>query len=263
MKILKSFLGVAVLLSAAALSSGVIINQYRFGSAPYTPPAALDLTGIPGWVYAFEADQLTGLSDGDPVSSATEHSGNNFTVTASGSNRPTWHLNSGHPCLRFDSDDLMTLTNVVSSDNAYTAFIVVRFTGTDSAGVFHNGDNSGGTNGYGFICYDGTTRKRSLNHSGHDIWQGSATTSSREIITALAVNNGAHNIWVNGVTDGSLAAMFGGDSQISTPTTKFTLGGGGPVDIEAIFIWHINLGQPDREALEDAISSKYGISVSH
>src|SRR5690348_4328042 len=63
-----------------------------------------DISGLKLWV---KADQIGGLSDGDPVSTWSDQSGVGNDMTSSGSNRPTYKtgiLNS-FPIVRFDGSD--------------------------------------------------------------------------------------------------------------------------------------------------------------
>lgn len=73
------------------------------------------------------ADQLTGLSDGDPVSTFTDRSGNGNDITAVTTTRPLYKTNiiNGKPALLFDgTDDFMSVPSTLNG----TLFIVAYYT---------------------------------------------------------------------------------------------------------------------------------------
>lgn len=82
-------------------------RRLLLGSRPFSP------TQLPGLALWNKGDAITGLSDGDPVASWLDSSGNGRTWTqATASKKPTFKTgvtNSGLPAVLFDGiDDLMT-----------------------------------------------------------------------------------------------------------------------------------------------------------
>jgi hypothetical protein len=81
---------------------------------PESPTLLLDL----------QADALV-LSDGDPVSTWADASGNGHNFTQTGSARPTYHAGAGYPYLEFDGiDDWMLGSDFADNQASMTIFIV-------------------------------------------------------------------------------------------------------------------------------------------
>lgn len=79
-------------------------------SAGSADPSLID--GLVGW---FRADAITGLDDGDPVSTWTDGSGNGWNATQSADKRPLWRADAGPnatPAVEFDGvDDCMNIAS--------------------------------------------------------------------------------------------------------------------------------------------------------
>ena len=82
------------------------------------------VSGLRQWIKA----RGLSLSDGDPVSSATDASGNGFHGTASGSQRPIFRTNilNGQPAFEFDGDGQWFNTGDHSSLTECEVFAVVK-----------------------------------------------------------------------------------------------------------------------------------------
>ncbi len=97
---MKKFLIIiaALLFNVSAFAQwGVLLSASRNSSAAFTPAS------ISGLVLWLKADQITGLSDGDPVSTWLDQSGVGNDGTSSGSNRPIYKTNiqNSLPAVRF------------------------------------------------------------------------------------------------------------------------------------------------------------------
>lgn len=100
-----------------------IINPFRFASS-FSPS---DISGLNLWLAA---DAITGLSDGDTISTWEDQSASNWDATASGSGQPTYETNekNGLPVVRFDgTDDFLSLTT--SAQSTFTIFILFKGSG--------------------------------------------------------------------------------------------------------------------------------------
>jgi hypothetical protein len=86
-------------------------------------------SSLPGLAVWFDASQLTGLADGDPVASWTDLSGNaRHAAQATSTKRPTYKTNiqNGKPVIRFDGVDDFLATPAWTNPTSLTAFVVVR-----------------------------------------------------------------------------------------------------------------------------------------
>lgn len=95
------------------------------------------IAGLKFWV---KADQITGLSDGDPVSTWTDQSGIGNTVTSSGASRPTYKtsiLNS-LPVVRFAGSHYMNKSSFTGVDGiaGMTVFLVVKQTSLATSNTY-------------------------------------------------------------------------------------------------------------------------------
>lgn len=76
-----------------------------------------DLTEITDLKAWYKADEIGGLSDGDPVTTWSDSSGNSVDLSQTGSARPTYKTSiiNGLPVVRFDgSDDLLSSSSFSS-----------------------------------------------------------------------------------------------------------------------------------------------------
>ncbi len=104
-----------------------------------TNPAIIVPTSIAGCKLWLKADQYSG-SNGDPVSTWQDQSGNGFDVTQSGTARPTYTTNvmNGMASMRFDgvNDDMVMPAGLVAAmagnDVPCVVFVVARATNTAS-----------------------------------------------------------------------------------------------------------------------------------
>lgn len=88
-----------------------------------------DPTDLPGLVQWLDADQETGLSDGDNVSSWTDQSGNgNHATQATAANQPKWYDEwiVGKAALVFEGDDWLQVPDALLDIDGATQFVVAR-----------------------------------------------------------------------------------------------------------------------------------------
>ena len=90
----------------------------------FSPP---DIAGLQLWL---KADAITGLNDGDALTTWEDsHTSNNDFTQATAGKKPTYQTNeiNGLPVVRFDGTDVLTAANFLSSSEG-TIFAVVRHT---------------------------------------------------------------------------------------------------------------------------------------
>jgi hypothetical protein len=124
-----------------------------------------DPTDISGCVLWLAADDIVGLSDGDPVSTWVDGSGTG-DATSSGSGRPTYQTNelNGLPIVRFDGvNDYLVFTDRTLGE--WSAFFVVAAVG--DCGLLGDADFAAPQARYGqsgsnvLSTYDGTNNPQS------------------------------------------------------------------------------------------------------
>lgn len=96
------------------------------------PPLVLPASGM---ILHLRASEITGLADGDPVSTWSDLSGAAHDATASGSARPLYKTNivNGKAVVRFDGTDDGMLSSAAITASAYTIAVVYAYNNTASA----------------------------------------------------------------------------------------------------------------------------------
>lgn len=105
------------------------------------PPPAFDPSSLTNIAHRWHTRQITGLSDGDPISTWDDVIGSGDFI-GSGGNRPLYYSNSGDPYLEFDgtSDFLQATVTAISSDAVIVA--VFEYVTKQDYAIFLN-DNAG------------------------------------------------------------------------------------------------------------------------
>lgn len=134
----------AVRVYDTALSHSTIKSNMDSEREIYEIPKSV--AGLNLWL---KADAITGLSDGDPVSSWSDSSTVGRTVSqATAGFRPTYRINAvnGKPAVRFDGvDDQM---NIGGTDTSWTVFIAYKINAVRPASMMHA---MTGTNFLGYL----------------------------------------------------------------------------------------------------------------
>ena len=102
--------------------------------------------GSAGAVLALDSRFISGLSDGDPVSTWTDRSGSGNNATQSGSARPTFETGEqgGNPTIRFDGADDNLIHTATNSASCTWIALIKRisegsgYRGIASAGLSNN-----------------------------------------------------------------------------------------------------------------------------
>jgi hypothetical protein len=206
-----------------------------------------DITGLKLWL---KADSLV-LSDGDPVGTWADSSGNGNDATASGGDKPTYKtaIVNGLPIVRFDAafpNRMFFPTVTVSQFTIFVVYSVATFNtanylvGGSGVGVF-----AGGGGGLGYGEYDGTFLRYattqptaiglgtfSNQHIYHDSIE--ATYASAQDLTGFALTS-----------VGIRADLTGAAAHTG--------------DIAEILVYDSALGSTDRGNVEAYLAAKYGL----
>lgn len=244
-----------------------MIEHSPFGGGPVPPP--FSPTDIPGLKLWLDASQITGLTNGAPVPTWLDMSGNgNNAVQPTVAAQPIYQTGvlNGLPIVRFDGvDDTIIAPCTVSTT---TVFVVVRAplleTGINGRTVFSFGSNESyfydDRSPFPFAPWwyrDSTTNAPAgigpLTTNALVTWQADPATFNRS--------------WYNGVSQWDLAV---GASDTGWPPTQFGLCARNPAapfqisafDIAEVIIYDSALSDVDRIKVEDYLNQKYNLGAS-
>jgi hypothetical protein len=243
----------------------VIINPYSFAAAAAFSP--LDISGCVLWL---EADTLVGYSNGDPVGLWEDASGVSGDASSSGSARPAYIASGygGMPGLNFTTAANLSGTMTVTG----SVMTVVLVGEVSSAGhpesrmfsVAATGGNDITSNDgaiFGGRFYGSTLYARRNNNNLASV---SASYITPYVISTR-FNGSTCEMFLNGAA-GSSASSSG-----AFTIGKYAVGAnaGNLVDgwmagkIYAVLAYDESLSNTDREAIEDYLGDKYGITITH
>lgn len=233
---------------------------------PTADPVDPDDATISGnLVMWLDANQLTGLSDGDAVSTWTDESGNGNSPTGSGSTRPLYKTNikNGKPALLFDGTDdyLFKSTNVIPSAGNWTIFIV-----SQSSGNWRPLSSNDGTSETSASDNSWRTVSHSSNFNNGAGWVGDVaiggSDTSWHLTTFDRVSASTLRSWLDGVAGASHTYTWAHDD---VSVGRFHDGGsfkyhGGY--IAEIIAYNAKLTDDQRNGVNAYLANKYGIAVS-
>jgi len=235
---------------------------------------------IPGLGLWLDASAITGLGDGDALSTWNDLSGAGRNGTNSGAACPVYKTNivNGRPVVRFDGvDDVLNwspaaLLNNVSGATVFTVMkwrtspstpkqaFIASVNGGPNARVAINGGVSAGK--VTTVC-----RRLDADAGSNATTAASITTSNFYIHEGLVnFSGGTISTYVNGTQDGS--ATFAGGNTSATDSTSGCVGAAptasayADIDIAEILIWPSALSPGDRALVRAYLAAKYAISAA-
>ena len=236
------------------------------------------LSSLAAW---YKADAITGLSDGDPVSTWSDESASGWDATASSTDRPTYKTSilNGLPVVRFNGTDHYlalgavdasrnvsgsTIYAVLQTDVTAATFRCWWFTGiagsTSSARTLANLSSVARIGGRtldsdSFASVSVTTNVPVSSWVLHGGVFDNANGTMAQFVQASA--NGTASLGSSGTTSNtaSSAVMIGTNGNASS--TAFFDG-----DIAEIVFAHQALGTTDREKLEGYLAHKWGLTAN-
>jgi hypothetical protein len=204
---------------------------------------------------------ITGLSDGDAVSSWNDRSrnGNNATQ-ATAANQPTYQTaeQGGQPLVKFDgsNDTMSTATPVTTVINNWALFSVAK---TISGGRVHfsNGSNAGYAQ-----THDGEGANEFGGLFGNVAWlQDGAAKINQWIIQSMLRISGTTQIWANGATTGTTFA-----NTPNTPSGATWLGADSVnrqnCEISTAAVINVSISVSLRRRIEHAAAFSFKIACS-
>lgn len=236
---------------------GLSIRDPVFLAAGSTPPTS----GLELW---FDSSTITGLNDGDPVSTWNDMSGNGRNATQSGEARPTYKINivNGKPVVRFAASSYMTHTYSRNAQAPFSIFSVIKQTvdaydymtviicQAASQPVVHFASRAGGINGLDTYLN---------NHI-----QSSLSIGNNWGVTSLVVTSADASNGVLFAANGSSETKTGNGS-FSFGSARQTLGSNTPTsdgfqgDMAEILVYSTAVSSSERTQIENYLNNKYKI----
>lgn len=184
-----------------------VLHASMLGDYVAPPFSPASVAGLAAW---YDASQLTGLADGDPIATSPDRSGNARDLTqATAAKRPTFKTGilNGNPVMRFDGVDDRLVSPAFTLAQPNTVFVVASTTNAGTGQRFI----ADGVNGSGRNAVYVTAQKWA-------VYAGSTgTVSSQALSTGVHLidyvfDNTARSLFVDSV--GGTAGNAGGASLI-------------------------------------------------
>lgn len=245
-------------------------QQRRRSAAAWSPG---DVDGLYAW---YDADAISGLNNGDPVSTWTDESGNARNQTQVDTARPTYQTNiqNGLPGVRFDgSNDYMNVQ--VNYDNANPEITVAlaaipRATQVGTEFLVVAGATAGwpwqgwaqGT--FGYMMQDYGYRPHMLRGDATmQIWTGAPPTMNSPYFLAYRVDTTDHRLRINGTDDGVFVSV-GGNFNFSHLWLGGGSNGGTPAffpqwDYLEIVVYNSRISDLNLNRLDNYVNNKWAI----
>lgn len=244
-------------IAARALGSSQVSDW--FGPTPSVPIPSRPSPSVAGLILHYDAGALTGLSDGDSVSSMADLSGNSRTMTLTNANWKASDTPASGPAIYGANAGNAykwegTLTNFLNGATEAELFVVCKPMAIGDAVAMHAWGTSGQVNHWG---YGGGSQL-------YSDW-GSNTRRGPYTLTAATwqlVNIAAGSSWQVWV-DGSSAADVSGNTVAFGSATHYVNGGngtnGGGNYLAELRIYDHVLSAGDRALVTAQLTDKHGL----
>lgn len=269
---MKRYLAILLAAVAIALPASLLLTQCDTSAHAatimvrgpvVTASAAFVPTQIAGCKLWLDASQIVGLSDGDPVSTWADASGqaNDATQGTSG-NRPTYQtaeINS-LPVVRFTTDDFLA-GSISGIGNDASFFVVEKISSGTNNALVDLSDSSSTNRCFNFFQESSLMKFRA--GGGGNETTFSYSNNSWHVLDAIQAT-AARSLFL----DGSVQDTNGSTQNPAAAPSNYRVGAlfGGfyslDGDIAEIIIYDSSLGTTDRDAVEAYLGTKYGITVA-
>lgn len=220
--------------------------------------AVFQPTDVGGCVLWVKADAITGLSDGDPVGTWADQSGNgNDLVQATAAKKPTYETNecNGEPIVRFDSVDDYLKAVAFTWNRPEVVYIVFKSTAWLANHTLFDGDSANAMR-----CLQYTSDPRHLSYHGDATWASYYIDCATHswVIARFRFEAGSKGIRKN---DSAEVAGDGG----STDASGFTLGAmangtnSGKWDIAEVIGYNAVPSSGSDTDIMDYLNTKYAV----
>lgn len=240
----------------------VIDGDVEVDVPPFSP---LLVGGLVAW---WDADAITGKSDGDAISQWDDSSGNarHGTQGTAGS-RPTYKTNilNGLPVVRFDGGDVLDVA-AFTHGTKFSVFAVVVFR-TTAAGNQFIYEQSSDTSQRMYLWKRGSDGKLIFGYHDGSAFRDYTKTWSPAVDTPYLIDGETgpvnNTLGISGTTDtsttrtgyptsASKAAQIG-----RSPGTGSNWNG----DIAELIVYNADVSSIDRDLLRDYLSAKWGVTL--
>lgn len=219
------------------------------GEAQYCSPQY-----ISGLVFWVKADAIVGLSDGQPVATWSDQSGNSHDATASGSAEPTYKVNiqNGLPAVKFNGTSNVMQTASFTLNQPSTVFLV----GNAASGGVRQGFADGLT------LY--TRGLDSINASSFRLYAYSGLSQTVSNINNVAVLGGVFNgsssvnSYNGTVVTGSAGAASASGMTLGEGIGAYYLSG----YLMEVVAYNTALSTANRQGIEGYLAWKWGLQSS-
>jgi hypothetical protein len=213
-----------------------------------------DLAGLQAW---YDASQITGLANGDPVASWADATGNGHTLAqATSARRPTYVASGigGRPSVDWDGVDDRLLNATLSLAQPSTSFVVFR---TDTTAVTQFVMDGGGVTRQAIFLEGSSTYK----YFAGTVVVASQSVTLNPTVLAASFNAGSSGLYHNGtlVASGNPGSQSLSNYRIGTESTE--TGGFYNGQIAEELHWNRTLNSTERGQVTAYLGTKYGITV--
>jgi len=230
------------------------------------------------------ARKETVYADNDPVGVADDWTGNLYRATQSvAASKPLFKTGvlNGLPTFRFDgsNDGLVTPTLPGTiHDGSFTIFCVWRNSGTSYRIPYETSPSSTVANGGFYITSTSgqTAQLRSTTSTGYSTYNAPSDWANDNVWRVSSHicnhNHASHKLYNNGQVPSPWTSASAADPGSTPNSHPMSIGcrdaGGSPAygivgDIAEWIAFPDALSTADRQALEDALGSTYGITITH
>jgi hypothetical protein len=208
------------------------------------------ISGLQAW---YDASQLTGFADGDPIGSTTDFSGNSRHATQStGSKKPVYKTGilNGRPVMRFDGvDDVLSASFTLAQPLSVAA--VVKSTTT--SGQHHVIDGGTGTRA---VVYQKLGEW--YLYAGAETDSGIAVDTTNPHVLFFSFDNTSRPEYVDGVAGSSVNPGSGGyvsPVNLGSDGSGFNFWSG---DIAEVLVYNTALSTGNRTTVQTYLKTKWG-----
>lgn len=233
----------------------------------------LSISGCVLWLKADGSVYNTGTTqatDGQDVATWVDASGSGNNATGYGAIKPKFETNTlnGKPVVQTNGVHAYLKGSVSITGTALTAFIVSNTGNVGSAyGRMLDLANAAGGN---YAANDACTAFTMFGGANFNTGQNnnfpSAITSAFGVPFVGTSSYSGSNCYVRKNGGSANSASASGTFVVTQYSVAAEADGnsiGGPQDIAEILVYNAYLGTTDREAVEDYLGSKYGITITH
>lgn len=223
-------------------------NGQRYAHHNSVSPGA----GIPDSDVWYDATELTGFSDGDPVSTWPDKSGPNDLTAGAAPTYQTSVLND-NPVVRFDGVDDYLQSSFAALSEPWQVYVVARFRSIGSTQAIW-GDASDGAP----ALFENGRSNWTVKYDGETDLEGSSVDTNWHILSVLSGSSDV--LRVDGSDD---ATVSNSPHQLNgfTVGARGSLDSYGATDVGEILIYDSSLSATDRDSVESYLSDKWGITI--